>query len=86
MKARKIIIFILAAIILVFFYLNFFNSTKVLAVHGTGPNKEFLVKNMPLKLTLFQSGSLTENIKSLPLKIQVFFQIMILIIYYASVK
>ncbi|MGX9363322.1 DUF943 family protein [Pantoea ananatis] len=47
MKARKIIIFILAAIILVFFYFNFFNSTKVLAVHGTGSNKEFLVKNMP---------------------------------------
>ncbi|WP_152999680.1 DUF943 family protein, partial [Pantoea stewartii] len=47
MKARKIIIFILAAIIFAFFYFIFFNSTKVLAVHGTGSNKEFLVKNMP---------------------------------------
>lgn len=52
MRVRKIIIFIFSATILAFFYLMFFNFPKVLAVHGSGSNKEFLVKNIP-----FSDGS-----------------------------
>ena len=48
MRIRRIIIFIFAVAILAFFYLTFFNSPKVLAVHGSGSNKELLVKNIPL--------------------------------------
>lgn len=49
MKVRKVIIFISSAIILTFSYLMFFNSTKVLAVHSSGSNKELLVKNIPFR-------------------------------------
>lgn len=47
MNIKKIIIFMFAVIICAFFYLFYFDSTKVLAVHGSGSNKELLVKNMP---------------------------------------
>ncbi len=50
MRIRKIIIFIFAVATLAFFYLTFFHSPKVLAVHGSGSgsNKELLVNNIPL--------------------------------------
>lgn len=47
MRVRKVIIFIFAIVMLVFFYLFFFNSPKVFAIHGSGSDKELLVKNMP---------------------------------------
>ncbi|MEO3740112.1 DUF943 family protein [Enterobacter sp. AG5470] len=48
MRIRKIIIFIFTVAALAFFYLTLFNSPKVLAVHGSGSNKELLVNNIPL--------------------------------------
>ncbi|MEN4523375.1 DUF943 family protein [Pantoea agglomerans] len=47
MRIKKIIIFIVALAILLLFYVSFFSSPKVLAIHGPEANKELLVKNMP---------------------------------------
>ncbi|WP_223564654.1 DUF943 family protein [Pantoea agglomerans] len=47
MRIKKIIIFIVALEILLLFYVSFFSSPKVLAIHGSEANKELLVKNMP---------------------------------------
>lgn len=47
MRIKKIIIFIVVLAILLFFYVSFFSSPKVLAIHGPEANKELLVKNMP---------------------------------------
>lgn len=46
MNSKKITIFIFTLTMLAFFYFSF-NSPKVLAIHGSGPYKELLVKNMP---------------------------------------
>ncbi len=47
MRIKKIIIFIVALAMLLLFYVSFFSSPKVLAIHGPEANKELLVKNMP---------------------------------------
>ncbi|SFO54363.1 putative membrane protein [Candidatus Pantoea varia] len=47
MSIRKISIFIFLVIILAFFYLKFFNSPKIIAIHGSGANRELLAKNIP---------------------------------------
>ncbi|MEN4879711.1 DUF943 family protein [Pantoea agglomerans] len=47
MRIKKIIIFIVALAILLLFYVSFFSSPKVLAIHGSEDNKELLVKNIP---------------------------------------
>lgn len=47
MRIKKIIIFIVALALLLLFYVSFFSSPKVLAIHGSEANKELLVKNIP---------------------------------------
>ncbi|MGK9435649.1 DUF943 family protein [Pantoea agglomerans] len=47
MRIKKIIIFIVALAMLLLFYVSFFSSPKVLAIHGSEANKELLVKNIP---------------------------------------
>jgi hypothetical protein len=103
MRFKKTTVFIVALIMLALFYVNFFNSPKVLAIHGSDTRKDFLVKNipfsdsdkikwwiileskpfLPVKLTMFQSGTLMVSIKNSPPRIQVLFQTMILITYCA---
>ncbi|MDE8558852.1 DUF943 family protein [Pantoea vagans] len=47
MKIKKTFVFITVLTILIFFYVIFFNSPKILAVHGSDSVKELLVKYMP---------------------------------------
>ena len=47
MRIKKIIIFIVALAMLLLFYVSFFSSPKVLAIHASEANKELLVKNIP---------------------------------------
>lgn len=47
MRIKKIIIFIVALAMLLLFYVSFFSSPKVLAIHGSEAYKELLVKNIP---------------------------------------
>lgn len=104
MRIKKVITFIVALAMLLLFYVSFFSSPKVLAIHGSEANKELLVKTslsliaikssggiimelelyLPLKITMFQSGSLMGTIKSLLPRTQGLFQTAILITYYAS--
>lgn len=48
MKIRKIIFLIATVGIVLYFYVNFFHDTKVIAIHGTEETVEVLIINAPL--------------------------------------